>query len=385
MCLKVNRKYLVIIICSLVVSIITMTIAYAALNVTLNISGNATVVSSKWDIYLYNAIVSTGSVSDVELSIDGTSAEFSVELNKPGDFYEFTIDVVNDGDIDAEINSVKKTPTITEEQAKYFNYVITYNNGSAIDEKQIVESGNYVRLKVRVDYRNDLVADDLPSNVQSFNLGFELNYIQSSGEDNTIVENSGNYAVKVLDGGDGTAVGDRIGIKDEVFRVLKSDGDEITLFAEYNLNLTNNYQSNSKSGTVDLTNLEKYHSLKFVDTPYWSFESYAAPYPYVYDENSNLYPYVEKYKNYLISLGMNVLNARLINWSELELFGCTSFFSSCNSTYTWASSSQFYWTGVAYSADSLWSGHNSGMLVYTKNTSNYGVRPVIVIPSSSIL
>lgn len=47
----------------------------------------------------------------------------------PGEFYEFTVDVVNEGSIDAMIDSVVKTPELTSAQAKYIKYEISYENG----------------------------------------------------------------------------------------------------------------------------------------------------------------------------------------------------------------------------------------------------------------
>ena len=78
-----------------IVSIMTVTLAYAALSVTLNITGNARVSAADWDIYLGNQVISDGSVSDSTLSVNGTKATFDATFNMPGDYYEFTIDVIS--------------------------------------------------------------------------------------------------------------------------------------------------------------------------------------------------------------------------------------------------------------------------------------------------
>ena len=125
--LNPNRKVLYTILGILVLSVLTLTIVYAALSTTLNINGNAEVTAASWDIYLDNVMLSSGSAtSTVPTIIDKTTASFSTTLFKPGDFYEFTIDVVNNGTIDAMIDSVTKTPELTDAQKKYLKYIVEY-------------------------------------------------------------------------------------------------------------------------------------------------------------------------------------------------------------------------------------------------------------------
>ena len=46
-------------------------------------------------------------------------SNFTFVLDKRGDFYEFTIDIINNGTLDAMIDSIEKTPALTSEQEKY--------------------------------------------------------------------------------------------------------------------------------------------------------------------------------------------------------------------------------------------------------------------------
>ena len=98
------------------ICVFTLTVVYAALNTVLKITGNAEIVTSNWDIKLANPIVTSGSVNNNLPVISGNKeASFTATLNNPGDFYEFSIDVVNNGSIDAMIDSVTKTPTLSVE------------------------------------------------------------------------------------------------------------------------------------------------------------------------------------------------------------------------------------------------------------------------------
>ena len=134
-----DRRALYIVLGIVMISVLTLTVVYAALSTTLNINGNAEVSSASWDIHLANVqLNSSSATTGVPTITNSTTASFSTTLSKPGDFYEFTIDVVNEGSIDAMIDSVTKTPSLTDTQKKYLNYIVEYQNGEAITTKQLV-------------------------------------------------------------------------------------------------------------------------------------------------------------------------------------------------------------------------------------------------------
>lgn len=56
---------------------------------------------------------------------------------------------------------------------------------------------------------------------------------------------------------------------------------------------------------------------------------------YVYNSNSTLYNYVENYKTYLESFGVNIEEARLIKNDELEALGCSIEGSWCADSYSY--------------------------------------------------
>ena len=162
-------------------ALIGITIGYAVLSTTLNINGKSTISKNTWDVHFDNINVTDESVEAVKLPTieDDTTVDFEIALNMPGDFYEFTVDVVNNGTIDAMIESINKTPILTEEQAKYLDYTITYQNNLEITSKQLVKKDESVRLKVRVEIRKDIDPSDLPEVGDVLYLSFTANYQQA--------------------------------------------------------------------------------------------------------------------------------------------------------------------------------------------------------------
>ena len=149
-----RRKNKKIYIVFILIVLFRISVGYAAMNRVLNITGNSEVKQNTWNIYFDNVKVKEGSVTSNLPVIDTTTkstVNFNVMLNLPGDFYEFTVDVVNSGTIDAMVDSVVKTPELTDDQKKYLNYIIEYENGEQITSKQLVLKNSLVRLKVRVE------------------------------------------------------------------------------------------------------------------------------------------------------------------------------------------------------------------------------------------
>ena len=158
-------------------------VGYAFLNSTLNITGNTKIKENSWDVHFENFTPKSGSVQATSAGIDtaGTSVNYTVTLSKPGDFYEFTVDAVNKGSIDAMINTISNTG-LTSAQSRYMSYNVAYSDGTAITEKQklVAETGKET-IKVRVEYKKDITASDLPTTDQTVSLTFSVTYVQADG------------------------------------------------------------------------------------------------------------------------------------------------------------------------------------------------------------
>ena len=83
-----GRKTLYLVLTIVVISVFTLSIAYAAMSAVLEIHGNSEVVASSWDIHLDNIKVTSGSVNSEKPTISGnTTLSFNTTLELPGDFY----------------------------------------------------------------------------------------------------------------------------------------------------------------------------------------------------------------------------------------------------------------------------------------------------------
>ena len=390
-----DRKTLTLGLCLILVCVFTLTVAYSALSAVLTISGNARVSAADWDIYLNNPRVTQGSATtNVPVIKTSSTLEFETTLNMPGDFYEFTVDVVNGGDIDAMIENVVKTPDLTAEQAKFLNYVITYQNGESITTKQTLSKGTTMPIKVRIEYREDLVASDLPTGQVVLDLSLTLEYVQSDGTGSSVKDNGEVKLINVISG-DGTQKSDEVCIGEECFYVMYSDDTTVTMLAKYNLYVGGKYNSSwtaygeEATGKQDSTMIgygttPRNGTTAFSNTNYWS--STVSSYPaYVYDSNSILYSYVENYKTYLSTLGVTPGEARLITYDELINLGCIEDDNTCGSAPSWVYATS-YWSGSALNSSYVWRVQSVGGFDRYKYSgiNSYGCRPVITISRSLI-
>ena len=397
---RYSRRSLYLIFGIVMVCVFSLTMVYAALSVTLNIVGTTEVVASNWDIHLANAKVKSGSATtDVPTITGGNSLSFSTSLTTPGDYYEFTVDVVNGGDIDAMIDSIIKTPELTEAQAKYLKYEVSYQNGESITSKQNLKAGSTTPIKVRIEYRNDISSSDIPTTGETLSFSITLNYIQSDGTGSDVKDNGVYNPIKVVNG-DINTVGSEIAIGDEHFYVISSDETNVNMLSKYNLHVGNQYTGSvtaltNPTGKQDkdaigwfrgggTTDKPYIGTIAFSSTNYWS--SNVSEYPaYVYDSNSTLYSHVENYKNYLTSLGATISDARLIKVEELETLGCSMGDYSCSGAPEWVYSTS-YWSGSAFNASYVWFVGSNSFFDYVNyvNDNRSGLRPVISISKSLI-
>ena len=382
-----DRKVLMIGLCIILVCVFTLTIAYAALNAVLTINGNAEVVASSWDIHLANPKVKKESATTtVPIITSGSSLTFNTTLNMPGDFYEFTVDVVNAGTIDAMIDSVTKTPELTTTQAKYLKYEVSYANDESITNKQTITAGTAMPIKVRIEYRSDVTASDLPSGQVSLNLSLTLNYIQSDGTGSTVKDNG---VAKISANGSLDEVGTIVKLGTEQFYVIGSDTENVILLAMYNLYVGGVYNNGwiaygSKATGLQDETMRGYVAGENVRNGTTIYNEYISGTGYKYIVRG----YIDNYKTAIETIiETSVIEARQINNDELrgDTFKCNT--TDClSSPYTWLYSTTYYTAGDTgcLSSPCVLVLDSDGKLGNTgiNNESYAGVRPVIVIPKS---
>ena len=177
-----NQKVFIFLVLLLAISI-----GYALIATTLKINGSSNVKSARWNVYWDNVQIKEGSVATTDANKARitdeakTQVEYSVELNNPGDFYEFTVDAVNDGSLDAMIETITDSG-LTARQKEYINYSVKYKDGSEVKVNDKLTAHTRDTYVVRLDYRTDIEPSKLPEKTETIDLTFEVKYVQANND-----------------------------------------------------------------------------------------------------------------------------------------------------------------------------------------------------------
>ncbi len=159
-----------------------MGFGYAYLTTTLNIEGSSVIDSATWDVHFVQDSVEyldgSKSFSTEPTVSNHTDLSFGGELTDPGDFLGFEIDVVNEGTINAVLDSVEVSPTLTTEQQKYFKYTITYSDGQIIREGDPLLVDDNRTIKVYFEYIVNEDAGNYPDEDTPFDFDVTMHFIQ---------------------------------------------------------------------------------------------------------------------------------------------------------------------------------------------------------------
>lgn len=382
-----NSKYLIILL------IVLLGIGFAFLSSDSNILGMSIASKQKWSIYFNNPTKVGGNVDASQLELkDSTTIEFTVDLLKPGDFYEFTVEVINDGTIDGMINTMRATE-LNSDQNKLFEYVITYEDGSSLKEKQLLIHGTSDKYKVVLRYKDDITANDLLENNQSVSIEFSVEYVQADDTSFDRIKNSFVSVYNQATIGE-LNVGDEINIGDEHFYIISEDTNKYTLLAKYNLNVGDykvdgieGIQNKKSVGT--LINKHGFGSVYFSNSGYWrdSSGNITNPEKYkcsslselceLYDEdysdasgkNYSVAYYVIEYVKKMEQNGAIIINRRLLTLDEaysLKNSGNTDLLFKTN-----------YWLGSG--GVSVFRVRADNRIYPSNDNSGLGVRPVIEV------
>ena len=181
---KRNNKITITIILLLIISI---SIGYSYLTASSQLRGDTTFLPNKWEIVFSDISILTDTTDSTipTLTENDTILTFNPTLKLPGDEYSFSVNIRNKGTIDAMISEIIDT-SLTPEQEKYATCSVGYYDGTEIKEKDKIAAGEVLPLKITVTYKEDLTADDLPSELTLSNLSLSIEYVPADETANEV-------------------------------------------------------------------------------------------------------------------------------------------------------------------------------------------------------
>ena len=200
-----------------------------------------------------------------------------------------------------------------------------------------------------------------------------------------VIEAKNTSALCSVISGSGVDVGDEITCGTESFNVVSSDEENINMLAKYNLNVGDNKVLDGVEGIQDKdalglkNNLSTYGNIAFSANNYWSN---MVDNNFILNENSNIYQYLNYYKNYLSDKAkLNDVEVSLLSKEQAELLGCNLSSSNClSSPYSFLYTTS-YWLASSADQNSIYTIDSNGgyTSVSYSNGTDFGVRPLVTI------
>ena len=262
-----------------------------------------------------------------------------------------------------------------------------YENKEPIEVNQIIKKEEFVRLKSRVEFKDDVAASSVPESAKTINVEISLNY-ELEDNDGIPVKNNG-LKIYAVANGNVEEIGTVVTLGTESFYSLGTDGDNVKLLAKYNLYIGNECTNSSNctpygEEATGMQNEDMKGFGKDVSIYKGTTEFSSSGIDY---NTSIVKTYVDNYKDLLVSLyDIQIVESRLLSYDELvsEEIGCVKGELSCLvSPYEWIYSSS-YWTYTNYNNYYVWRVFKTGDFGYSGYPDKHtcGVRPVIVLPRS---
>ena len=185
-----SRNLKLITIGGLILIVVALSVAYAALGQTLNVTGTAQVTGNTWDVKLQaGSCTKTGSATAGTVTVSGTTATVSgVKLALPGDSVTCTATVVNNGTVAAKLSSFSKksvsivgTSTTATADANLISsnstYTVTYDGSASPTTGSALAAGASKEVKITITFNSG--ATSVPTNaVNISNMGATLSFAQ---------------------------------------------------------------------------------------------------------------------------------------------------------------------------------------------------------------
>lgn len=169
-----------IVIVVLAITVLVMSVGYAAYSQQLKVEGQATFSKAKWDVHFdTTTFTESGAIKATNKSVGNTTISYEVTLPKPGDTYSFTVDAKNFGTIDAKLTKITLSG-LTDAQKKFVSYEVSYNGTTytetttGLSEALAADASHPMIVTVKYVLPSDATA--LPSENVTIDLTVALDY-----------------------------------------------------------------------------------------------------------------------------------------------------------------------------------------------------------------
>ena len=346
----------------IIIALLFIVVGLAAVTTNLIINGSTNISSNQDDFLVYFSDVKLNGTQDLSLVKNEKELVFNKEFSAVGDKVTIDYDITN--------------------ASKNYDATISIS---------CTESNNYLNINNIFDQSSNLTARSTRTGTLTVELINAVSTEQSYEVKCTITgtaierETEGSGEVNLPLEKTTYAIGEEVSIGEEVFNVIRDNGDTITMLAQYIV--VANYRQRPTTDNADWVIFSLSYGWEYKPGPKEiDIQQFDGP----------VKRYVNEYVSYLKGeTGDSILTGTLITLNELKSLGCTinddySYTSglTCeNSEHkSWLANDARWWTRSAQSSGTgggVWVVYGQGKLdTRFYNDLSYGVPPVITISKS---
>ena len=181
-----NRYLRELLVMAFVLAIVGITVSYAVVNVTLEISGYSEFRVANWAVRFDSVSVANkkGTAEIIRSPrINGLNIHYEVRLNNVGDSVTLKAIVKNKGNMDAKLESYDLFG-IPSKYEDYVSYKVTNEYGNSLEKGRILkgngrnnEDDRYMTVYITITYE-EMIYDN-NDEYKVFDLGLGLNFVQN--------------------------------------------------------------------------------------------------------------------------------------------------------------------------------------------------------------
>ena len=385
-----NEKLKNVVLVVLAICLIGITVAYATLSQNLDISGVAKVGKTSWNIHFTKVLTpkTEGYAEGGKATLNSDSTVLTVSegiLKVPGDTITYVFDVINEGDLDAEVETVLttidscKASDNTTDVTMYcdkIKYDLVYQDTKEeVKKKDQLLKGESKTLNLIITYDKNKELTSLPSTeIILDNITSTINYTMTQKSTPEIDKNPTDDSTKLPT----YDVADTLYFDPVKYELCDEDSTSNTCYSWFVLS------SNKPNNTYELV----YKNLNYTsDTVSEGYNTDLVTFiNYITDSWSNKIPKVDSSYNVSGVIDFTSSKARIMTYNELnnndqELYNkIKSNLTTSNPTYLIGDENSF--AGANKSA--LVPSTNMPPYAYFPNVSMFPVNPVIKIELSNV-
>lgn len=161
--------------------ILFISIGFAYLSTNLFLRGTGIFSANSWDIYFDNVVEETYKTDIVSAATisNKVTINASINLNQPKSTYTMYADIVNDGSLDAMLDSWNVTTDMTSAESDVIDISLSYADGTSLTKNDLLESGSVDAIVVNVVYKDNISNSQLLTSDGDLNITITFNYVQA--------------------------------------------------------------------------------------------------------------------------------------------------------------------------------------------------------------